>query len=527
MSVNQTVRIGILVKQDQVEFQIDETCSIIGNSNISELPSGAYQATLVESGNNTLWGCRVQTFTDRLRAEDLHRELLELDVNSELVTLGSSIDWGVAGSYETATYAIVLGISDNYKDAVKKAESEILSAQELSKKQLDGFPIYMDEIPRLEPIRINRPEGGRIQLKNILSEEIVEVSSPFSIQPINDDSTFNIGSIRIGINFHWDHKETLDFRGQLDLVVDGNKLTAVNELQLDQYLASVLGSEMRSDWHIEALAAQAVAARSTVLATRDRHHYNEAYQLCHDDHCQCYQGKSRESKTSIAALEKVKGVLLVHNKRVADARYAKSCGGLSDLYSIAWDNEEQGYLKPVSCGPLPDKSEIRYSDNGEQNLISFLSNPPEGCACNPESLKYPDSCKDMESLYRWSAKLENIKIQNLIIERTSRDLGKIIDIIPLKYGISGRIQYLRFVGENGSLTIGKELNIRRILSDTHLPSSAFSIDQDENGVFSLEGIGWGHGVGLCQLGAAALAEKGWTSDRLLMHYYPGSALVKG
>jgi SpoIID/LytB domain protein len=527
MSVNETVKIGVSVGQDQIDFQIDEHYKALNSNNISDIPPGSYRARLSKHGNAPVWGCRVQTFTDETRAKFLFDDLLRLEISAELVTLGGSVEWGKSGSFETSTFAVVLGICDNIEDAILTAGKDISEAMRRSEKQLDGFPIFEDEIPRLEPIRINSPIGGTISIKNIKSEEVLEVSSPFSIIPTTENSTFKIGSVRIGINFHWDHQENLDFRGQLNLVVDGNRLTAVNELLLDQYLASVLGSEMRSDWHVEALAAQAVAARSTVLATRSRHHYGEAYQLCHDDHCQCYQGKSRESEISIAALKKVKDTVLVHNGRIADTRYAKSCGGLSDNYSVAWDNEEQGYLKPVPCGPLPDKPHIQYSENGEENLNRFLNSPPEGSACNPKSFNYPNSCKEMEDLYRWSMKLDNTKIQDLIVLRTSRDIGKIINIVPLRYGISGRIQYLRFVGESGSITVGKELNIRRILSDTHLPSSAFAIHQDENGVFSLEGIGWGHGVGLCQLGATALAEKGWTSDQLLLHYYPGSILVKG
>ncbi|HEB83535.1 MAG TPA: SpoIID/LytB domain-containing protein, partial [Bacteroidetes bacterium] len=343
------------------------------------------------------------------------------------------------------------------------------------------------------------------------------------------DACFTLAEVRIGIEFHWDHLETLSFRGVLELLPDGDTLTAVNELPIEEYLASLLGSEMREDWPLDALTAQAVAARSTVLATRGRHHYGEAFDLCHDDHCQCYRGVSRESDLARRALEASRGALLVHGGRVADARYAKSCGGVTEAYSSAWEGWNPPCLRPVVCGPLDGAPGASVEDlwvAGDETLRERLESPPLWAACNPKAVRYPASSGEMEALFRWRVSLSREELRGLINTRIGRDLGYITALQPLERGSSGRVIHLRIVGKKGSVTVGKELRIRRLLSPSHLPSSAFIVN-DTGDEFHLEGIGWGHGVGLCQLGAAALAARGWSWERLLAHYYPGTRLVFG
>ncbi len=528
------VRVGIQIRNQTIPFRLTAPFS---SSDGALTLSGAYTATVEEPATPPRWGHRLKTFQTRTEANEFAEKIGQSLTPVEVRTLGRPVRWGDT-ELKAEVWTVVFGDVPD-PDDVPALVDRYVQPQAF---ELD-LVAYEDQVVAPDPIRLAQPDGGTIRLESELGDTIA-VQSPVRLVPNDPAAPFELGEVRIGIEFHWDHVEALPFRGALELWADGARLTAVNELPLDDYLASLLGSEMRTDWPVEALAAQAVAARSTVLATRGRHHHGEAFDLCHDDHCQCYQGLSRESDTARQALETCKGALLAYEDHVADARYAKTCGGLSDHYKVAWEDWDMEYMRPVGCnrdGKPGDPIPADWSDEhvfrhvlvqvelqcmlGEEGLED--SGPASfPIACNPCVAPYPSSASEMEQLYRWQETYSGDWIREQVLARTGRDVGRIQGLEPLQRSVSGRIVYLRVAGSEGTVTVGKELKIRRLLSDTHLPSSAFIADADPGGGFRLEGLGWGHGVGLCQLGSAALAHRGWNWRELLSHYYPLSHIVQ-
>ncbi len=532
-SYDETVRVGVQIRSESLPFVLNGPVDL---ENQQQLPAGEYLATVNEPATTPRWGHRLATF-QTVEAAEAFVAQNESILNPLVVkTMGRPVQWGDS-TLEATTWAVVFGDVPQPEDVPALVDRYVQPhAQAL------GVVKFEDQLVAPDPIRLDPPSGGTLQITGNDGNSFT-FPSPLRIDPADPEAPFELGAVRIGIEFHWDHVEKLPFRGVLELWVDGGKITAVNEVSLEAYLTSLLGSEMRGDWPVEALAAQAVAARSTVLATRGRHHHGEAFDLCHDDHCQCYQGLSRESDTARKALATCKNALLAHGNRVADARYAKSCGGQSDYYRVAWEDWDIEYMRPVPCnrdGKPGEPSIIDWSNEhvfrhalvqvelqcllGEEGIQD--AGPAKfPIACNPCVSPYPESAEEMTHLYRWSVMLGGDQLQEMVKERTGHDLGAIRSLEPLERSVSGRIVYLRVVGEKETLTIGKELKIRRLLSDTHLPSSAFIIDAEPGGGFKLEGVGWGHGVGLCQLGSAALANRGWNWRELLSHYYPSSHIV--
>jgi stage II sporulation protein D len=336
--------------------------------------------------------------------------------------------------------------------------------------------------------------------------------------PASGSSLFRLHNVPIGRGFHWERKESLDYRGELKLFAGTNGLTAVNVLPLETYLESAVGSEMRSDLPPAFSQAQAICARSTVLATAGRHHRADGFDLCNDDHCQCYQGVQREAGAVIAPIRDTAGQILAHGERVVDARYAKSCGGISERYEAAWGAEGPDYFAVRACGDfaVPDLRD-------ESAARAFLEDAPPAW-CNPRSHPYPEPW-DKDPLYRWEFRYDKRELGELIARKTSHEVGNVRSLSVLKRGASGRILILEIEGSTRTQRIYGELNIRRALSASHLPSSFFVCD-DAGDSLILRGGGWGHGVGLCQLGACAMAKAGWSVEQILAHYYPGSCEEK-
>ena len=364
-------------------------------------------------------------------------------------------------------------------------------------------------------VRLTRPEmKTRFEFSlSDFSTTVVRVK----LTPADAGATFTLQHVPIGRGFHWERREALTYRGELELFAtpDGG-LSAANHLPLEQYVETAVGSEMRHDLPAAFSQAQAVAARSTVLATANRHHYSDGFDLCHDDHCQCYQGIVREAEAVIEPIRATSGRVLLHNSRVADARYAKSCGGASDLFVEVWGEEEPGYFAVRPCGDfvVPDLSNERVAEE-------FLKNPPKAF-CNPEQHPYP-SPWDEDKLFRWTREYDKAELGELFAKKTNVNIGA-IQVLHVKHrSPSGRITELHVTGDKGKTVLYGELEIRRALSESHLPSSYFIVTHSQNSVV-LFGGGWGHGVGLCQLGAVAMAKDGWSMEQILAHYYPNTTL---
>ncbi|MBO5013562.1 MAG: SpoIID/LytB domain-containing protein [Paludibacteraceae bacterium] len=364
--------------------------------------------------------------------------------------------------------------------------------------------------------------------------------------------TFLLKNVRIGIGFHWDRLEDQEFEGTLEIRdnADGTQ-TAINRLDVEDYLSSVITSEMSATSSLELLKAHAVISRSWVLrpiispstctdkpdlSDPDRHvvwyerDAHEGFDVCADDHCQRYEGITRRDEHPEAAanvqkaIDATRGQVLMYDGKVCDARFYKSCGGATELFENAWANEHYPYLEAVrdEIGtPRPDLTI-------EENAQAFIRTSPSAY-CNTTDARvlsqvlnnYDQETKDF---YRWTVQYTAAELSDIIRERSGIDFGEILDLVPIKRGPSARLYEMQIVGSKRTMVIGKELEIRKWLSRSHLYSSAFVVDRNEQGDFILTGAGWGHGVGLCQIGAAVMADKGYTYEQILAHYFPGSEL---
>ena len=350
------------------------------------------------------------------------------------------------------------------------------------------------------------------------------------IRPANPDGLITVANVPIGIEFHWQRTEELKYRGAIRIGFNNaGQLVVINEIDLENYLASVNSSEMTPDCPLALLEAQTVAARSTVLATMGKHHYNTEFHLCSDDHCQCYQGAMREQESSRQAVMNTYGEILMHGNEVCDARYSKICGGIMESYPNVWENIDIPYLVE---GIDSDQS-IEFPADTEDKARRLIDSDPD-VFCNTNRHPLPPRLANLYStknLFRWEVTYSREQIEQFIHRKQGEDIGELIDIIPHSRGASGRIIYLDFVGSKKRLRIGKELEIRRVLSDSHLYSSCFYVipEQSPSGALksvTLKGAGWGHGVGLCQVGATVMALKGYSYPTILEHYFKQTTLKK-
>ena len=380
---------------------------------------------------------------------------------------------------------------------------------------------------------------------------------------------FELKDVTIGINFHWERKEVQKFKGELKIIIEGEQLTAINVISIEEYLTSVISSEMSATASLELLKAHAVISRSWLLnklrvengewrvtvqpdsaahsplSTLHSqfikwydHEAHRNFDVCADDHCQRYQGITRASTPqAIEAVSTTQGEVLMYKGAICDARFSKCCGGAFEEFQNCWENVKHPYL----IRQRDSKTEKQLPDlNIEAEADKWIRTSPVAF-CNTQDKKILSQVlnnydQETADFYRWKVSYTQQELSTLIHQRSGIDFGQILDLIPIERGTSGRLVRLKIVGTLRTLIIGKELEIRRTLSTSHLYSSAFVVDKEyeEKGHkedkipsrFILTGAGWGHGVGLCQIGAAVMGEQGYKYEEILSHYYPGSTLEK-
>jgi len=408
---------------------------------------------------------------------------------------------------------------------------------------------------------------GKIFFNGESVEEII-------FYPITKDASFDLIDVVIGINFHWERKENQRFNGALKFIVEDQNLTAINRINVEDYLISVISSEMSATASDELLKAHAVISRSWLLSplqketetgnkvqpaneqqsnngdpmpttdsTQPTYRYikwyerdaHKHYDVCADDHCQRYQGITRASTKAVeTAIEATRGEALMYDDQICDARFSKSCGGISETFENCWAPEHYPYLTAIiDNADAPAGFELDLSN--EDNAEKWIRNSP-AAFCNTTDkhvLSQVLNNYDQETtdFYRWKVEYSQSEISELVARRSGIDFGEIIDLIPILRGESGRLIELKIIGTKQTVVVGKELEIRKWFSNSHLYSSAFVIDKSDitHGVpqhFTLIGAGWGHGVGLCQIGAAVMGEKGYKYNEILLHYFRGAELKK-
>ncbi len=380
---------------------------------------------------------------------------------------------------------------------------------------------------------------GRISYNGALYDELVfeaQTEATMFAEP-----SFILYGVTIGVDFHWERKVTQKFAGTLKFIVDGGKVTAVNIVGVEDYLLSVISSEMKASAGLEFLKAHAVISRSWVMAQVEHrqshvsrtpepscpvsepvegageyikwfdHDDHTLFDVCADDHCQRYQGLTMAVGDTVRkAVDQTWGLVLTSEGKICDARFSKCCGGRMELFSTCWEDKDYPYLQP-----LPDTADCVeggdvFCDTKDEKILSQVLN---------------DYDLETKDFYRWTTEYSRTDVSELVRRRSGIDFGTIRDLVPIERGPSGRLKRLKVVGDKKTMVIGKELIIRRWLSESHLKSSAFDIKWVGDRLV-LDGSGWGHGVGLCQIGAAVMAAKGYTFDRILLHYYPGSTLER-
>jgi stage II sporulation protein D len=399
-----------------------------------------------------------------------------------------------------------------------------------------------------------RASGGQIILEGKSGE--IPADDGVLLEPRGDGPhVIRLEDVTIGAQFHWERKEPQRFSGSLGLVISGNELAAVNVVPVEEYLTSVIASEMSAASSLPFLKAHAITSRSWLLAqleksralkTRggkrppsvfddgDRHirwydrEDHELFDVCADDHCQRYQGTTRPSGPEVVeAVRATRGIVLTYDGRICDARFSKACGGVTEAFENVWEPVQHPYLTPVAdtpaetTGSLPSLS----LDTAAEQWIR--SSPPAFCNTrDPGILSQVLTHVDHETtdFYRWRVEYKQEELSRIVHQKSGLDFGAIVDLAPVVRGASGRLVQLKIVGTKRSMIIGKELEIRKFLSPSHLYSSAFVVESldRERGIparFVLTGAGWGHGVGLCQIGAAVMGERGYSHDQILKHYF--------
>lgn len=401
-------------------------------------------------------------------------------------------------------------------------------------------------------------ENDRLLVKS--ETEAIRPVDEITLAPLAFEScSFTLHAVTIGVDFHWQRNEDQTFRGLLKLIVRGGLVTAINILPVEEYLVSVISSEMSATSSGELLRAHAVISRSWLLAqidktlrlsetaekyrtsfvteteiTRwyDREDHRD-FDVCADDHCQRYQGITRASTKAVEeAVYGTGGEVLMYRDFICDARYSKCCGGATELFANTWEPVDHPYLqKVIDARSRAETPNLDLTD--ERNAAEWIATSPEAF-CNTTDRQILSQVlnnydQETNDFYRWTVTYTQDELSLLVRERTGIDFGRITSLEPLTRGTSGRLIRLRITGDKKSIIIGKELEIRKALSKSHLYSAAFTVEKaEEHGqtLFVLHGAGWGHGVGLCQIGAAVMGSAGYTYRQILFHYFVDAEIKK-
>ena len=505
------IRIGVIQSTDTVNFKCNQSFSLQNSRGEKIFAGGANQNYVLTIRSSQPAGINYQVRAgieqDRSRAEQWVNNLQRQGLDAQIRTVGVFFDIN-NHKVDNREHWIVIGNFSDYEEAL---------AFHNRQKKSGEFVVVEN---------ITKPATGEIELPGQNLGSVVRI-----VPDVNDESTHvTVNDVMIGIEFHWQRFEDLDYRGIIEVGFNNEgKLVAINELDIENYLVSVNSSEMTPDCPLGLLEAQTIVARNTVLATMGKHHYNTNFHLCSDDHCQCYQGKKREQQVSRQAVERTWGEVIMYGAEICDARYSKICGGIMEGYHNVWENRDIPYMVMGADSDQP----IDHPANTEEKAKKLIDTEVPAY-CNTNLYKLPPKLANLystENLFRWEVNFKREELEELIQEKTGQDIGELQDIIPLERGDSGRLIYIELVGSKKRLKIGKELQIRRVFSKSHLYSSCFYIEKEFGNdgkveQFKLKGAGWGHGVGLCQVGATVMAMKNIPYQKILQHYYKNTKMVR-
>jgi len=365
---------------------------------------------------------------------------------------------------------------------------------------------------------IKTPPQGELIITNRESGDQYRASRIMTIR----GEQFSL-TLPAGEGYHFEQQLTRRYHDQLNLVIDRfGKLTVVNIIPIETYLIGVVGSEMQEKFPLEALKAQAVAARCYTIAQIGKQHQLSPFDLCDEVHCHVYGGIDRESPRVSQAVAQTHGRVLIHSNKICDTFYAGVCGGHSENNENVWPGEPQIYLQGRPDANIKKFPADFFKD--ESNVRRWIESSPN-VFCNTQQGDVPDYLNYTVKYFRWSQRYSQHEISQIIRRKTGENIGRLLEIVPVERGVSGRLKKIEFIGDKKKIIIEGELNIRKSLSDNYLYSSCFVIDR-EGSEFIIKGAGWGHGVGMCQTGAAMRALEGHSYQKILKHYYQHAELVK-
>lgn len=442
-----------------------------------------------------------------------------------------------------------------YCACVEDGQLSVYAGGNAAREGSVGGPAAGRPCPATQP----RLRGARRY--RIVARETLRPSNTSSTTGPASQSSFSLQQVRIGIDFHWDRRQDQSFAGELHLLQDGPRVLAINRLPLEDYLLSVIASEMSAHAGLELLKAHAVISRSWLLAQglggprqqpapqhtgfcgydrgeehirwyeRDAH---RLFDVCADDHCQRYQGLQQACTPQVReALAATRGLVLACQDEICDARFYKCCGGRTENFQAAWADTPKTYLRSIADNLLSTDNDPDLRDEAQARAF-ICSRPAAFCNTQDKAVLRQvlnDYDRETTDFYRWQVRYSVDELTEIVRQRSGLDLGRILALQPVERSESARLVKLRIVGEKGSIIVGKELEIRKFLSRSHLYSSAFVVDEERNSdgettAFVLHGAGWGHGVGLCQIGAAMMSHQGYGYRDILQHYYPDTRLEK-
>jgi len=509
------VRIAVVQGEERVRFQADGLFTVEDDchAEATEGRAGEIWEVRVKDGepSRESFFIRADLLTDAKAAQRRLKKRENLGVPAHISVVGQRLEHHGRLILDNREYWVFLGPYGSEQQTQEALAELDLGENAVVMPVMTGVP--MGHVEVIGSDGHVQCLGRRVLVKPDGSGQIILHDSP------------------VGRAFHWEHREELSYRGMVEFLVgnDGN-LVAVNELPMEEYLVSVNSSEMDARCHLELLKAQTVAARGTLLATAGKHHRAEPFDLCNGDHCQCYYGSVREGSASRKAVEQTWGEVLISAGQICDARYAKVCGGIMEANEHVWSGEPISCLRSGIDAPSPEAMGEFYPIDTEEKARKWIEASPEAY-CNPNVPDLPEYLSYARDYYRWKVSYERRELEEIIERKSGKKIGTLQDLCPLARGESGRISRLEIVGQNGSLVLERELEIRRVLSNSHLYSSCFIVDfqRDTSGLIHtvvLHGAGWGHGVGLCQVGAAMMAVRGKKYDEILSHYYRGTSLKK-
>ncbi len=398
-----------------------------------------------------------------------------------------------------------------------------------------------------------------VEPRLVVEGKAFDVQWPVLFEPVDyETASFDLKDVTIGINFHWERKQNQRFKGSIEVILESGHLTAINVVSLEDYLTSVISSEMSATSSTELLKAHAVISRSWLLAQIEKGKLVKAiggygqkeeapgkrirwydredhknFDVCADDHCQRYQGITTLARTAAEdAIESTRGQVLVYQGKICDARYSKCCGGITERFENVWEPVKHPYLEMVIDNPEPPKGFETDLSLEQASKQWILASPQAFCNTTDKSVLaqvLKDYDQETFDFFRWEVNLAQERIQELLRTRVNVDVGQVLDLVALERGTSGRLVKLLVKGTTGNVIIGKELEIRKAFSPSHLYSAAFVAEKGtlHQGIpqsFILKGAGWGHGVGLCQIGAAVMGARGFNYKAILAHYFKGAEL---